>query len=143
MKKSVVEPVTGIEPALPAWKAGALPLSYADVDAQQHQRADTTRSSRLSGPPVKQKKEDHMPGLPVPGCGSGRNRTDASCDLCAGGCHTPLIHILFHNIPGVGRDHRSYTPAWNSCSAGTAPQLSFYPSAGLFRSRCRWPFRLA
>ena len=26
-----MEPVTGIEPALPAWKAGALPLSYTDV----------------------------------------------------------------------------------------------------------------
>ena len=26
-----MEPVTGIGPALPAWKAGALPLSYTDV----------------------------------------------------------------------------------------------------------------
>ena len=26
---NVVEPVTGIEPACPAWEAGALPLSYA------------------------------------------------------------------------------------------------------------------
>ena len=25
-----LEPATGIEPALPAWKAGALPLSYTD-----------------------------------------------------------------------------------------------------------------
>ena len=29
-----LEPVTGIGPALPAWKAGALPLSYTDIDAQ-------------------------------------------------------------------------------------------------------------
>lgn len=29
-----LEPVTGIGPALPAWKAGALPLSYTDVCAQ-------------------------------------------------------------------------------------------------------------
>lgn len=33
-----LEPMTGIEPALPAWKAGALPLSYTDIGAQQHQR---------------------------------------------------------------------------------------------------------
>ena len=31
---SPMEPVTGIEPALPAWKAGALPLSYTDVCAR-------------------------------------------------------------------------------------------------------------
>lgn len=29
MNMERVEPVTGIGPALPAWKAGALPLSYA------------------------------------------------------------------------------------------------------------------
>jgi hypothetical protein len=29
-----VERVTGIEPALPAWKAGTLPLSYTRVDAE-------------------------------------------------------------------------------------------------------------
>ncbi len=28
-----LEPVTGIEPAWPAWKAGALPLSYTDISA--------------------------------------------------------------------------------------------------------------
>ena len=27
----ILEPVTGIEPAYPAWKAGVLPLNYTDV----------------------------------------------------------------------------------------------------------------
>lgn len=35
-----LEPVTGIEPALPAWKAGALPLSYTDIGAQGADKTD-------------------------------------------------------------------------------------------------------
>lgn len=44
-----VEPVTGIEPACPAWKAGALPLSYADVlpRAVYEQRPRSSGLSRL------------------------------------------------------------------------------------------------
>ena len=31
-----MEPVTGIEPAYPAWKAGVLPLNYTDVVPNQN-----------------------------------------------------------------------------------------------------------
>ncbi len=41
LKKKPLERVTGIEPAYPAWKAGALPLSYTRVsrsDREEHCR---------------------------------------------------------------------------------------------------------
>ena len=33
---SILEPVTGIGPAYPAWKAGVLPLNYTDVVPNQN-----------------------------------------------------------------------------------------------------------
>ena len=33
---TVLERATGIEPALPAWEAGVLPLNYARVAAERH-----------------------------------------------------------------------------------------------------------
>ena len=76
MKKQV-EPVTGIEPAFSAWKADALSVKlHRRKVPSSISEADTTRSSRLSGPSVNSKKEDIMPGLPVPGGATSRNRTD-------------------------------------------------------------------
>jgi hypothetical protein len=41
------EPVTGIEPACPAWEAGALPLSYTGV---RHRRRSPRQRARQSSP---------------------------------------------------------------------------------------------
>ncbi len=44
--------MTGIEPAWPAWKAGALPLSYTRETSQPRRRRPPVRRSRFSGCPV-------------------------------------------------------------------------------------------
>ena len=75
MKKQV-EPVTGIEPAFSAWKADALSVKlHRRKVPSSISEADATRSSRLSGPSVNSKKEDIMPGLPVPGGADSGIRT--------------------------------------------------------------------
>lgn len=48
MKMEQVEPVTGIGPAYPAWKAGVLPLNYTDGCALG-MWARLPRAARLSG----------------------------------------------------------------------------------------------
>src|SRR5690606_19473909 len=43
-----VEPVTGIEPACPAWEAGALPLSYTGIPPLDRRRRQSNPRVRLS-----------------------------------------------------------------------------------------------
>lgn len=52
-----LEPVTGIGPALPAWKAGALPLSYTDVVCPGQRMNDAPGLPVFPGR-QKQKEED-------------------------------------------------------------------------------------
>ena len=47
-----VERVTGIEPAWPAWKAGALPLSYTRARPRAHHKAKPQRTRWVSRVPT-------------------------------------------------------------------------------------------
>lgn len=71
-----LEPVTGIEPALPAWKAGALPLSYADVDAQGADATAPQDFPYFPGRQYKKERRTSCPGVATPGGATSRNRTD-------------------------------------------------------------------
>ena len=46
-----MERVTGIEPAWPAWKAGALPLSYTREGQLQKQRKNSIKAEFFTGRP--------------------------------------------------------------------------------------------
>lgn len=144
---SPLESVTGIGPALPAWKAGALPLSYTDVIAQG---AVLTEPQVFRSFPAarNRKRRIHAPGTIAPGWSRWSDLNRRPTDYKSVALAAELQrHLLFRNSLTISQVWAvtigSYTPAWNGSSAGTTPQLSFYPSAGLFRSRCRWPFRLA
>lgn len=75
MKKRM-EPVTGIEPALPAWKAGALPLSYTDVGAQGEVSTSPQDFPSFRAARTTEKKGEIMPrGSLLPGGATRRTRT--------------------------------------------------------------------
>lgn len=62
-----LEPVTGIEPALPAWKAGALPLSYTDIRCPAASARLTPPGLPVySGPSVNEKGGILCPGSTTP-----------------------------------------------------------------------------
>lgn len=72
MNMERVEPVTGIGPALPAWKAGALPLSYAGGWCREQIPPTPCGLPVFPGRQI-QKEEDHAAGVwTSPRCGTGR-----------------------------------------------------------------------